>query len=121
MRRCHRAGAKNDLALGMLLRAVLTFLKAHGDGAAFFASLQVKDNVKYLNVGLHRQVRPAHHGMQESCGSTASFTFPLCNLILAETLLLRSVEVWIARETCLFGGLNECLRKRIGTAKVGDV
>ncbi len=100
----------------MFLGAVLTLLKTYGPGATF-----LKNNVKHLNVGFNGQVRPSHYGMKKSRGSAAPFSFPLRYLVLAKSILLLAIEVRIALEACLFGGLYKRLRQRIGAAQVGNM
>src|SRR5215472_11981622 len=109
------AGTEDDFAFRSRLRATAVFLKADQSGA-----LPFEENVERLHAGANSEIRARSRRMQERPGRTVAPTLALGNLVGAESFLRIAVEIGVALEPALFGGLDEGFRNRIDAAQVGD-
>ena len=116
LRRIDGAAAQHDFTLGLdaLAFAFALDLDPHG----LFAREQ---DARDMGAGEHGQIRPVHDRVQECPSAAPAFPVLLGHLVRPCTFLLRSVEVHVARNAALHGGVDEAARQRVGRAHIGDV
>src|SRR6476646_11601775 len=86
--RAYGAGTQDDLALSPLLHAIVALLEAD-DGRA----LAFKIDPENMRLGFYRQILAGGHGMQKRRGRAVALAVALRDLIEANAILLRAVEI----------------------------
>ena len=104
LRAVDRAAGQDDLAVGAGGHGLAVVQVAHAGGLA-----ALDDHLGDQGVGLYGEVRPGHGGIQVGGGGRASLALVLSQLVPADAVLARPVEVVVGRRTLLLGRRDERL------------
>jgi hypothetical protein len=115
LRRVVGAGAQQDLALRPRVQRLAVALARDGDRAR-----SLKEDPVRLRARAQLEVRATQRGVQVRAGRRAAPAVALRDLIPADAILLAAVEVVVAPQSRLDGGLDERGRDRGARTSVGD-
>ena len=116
LRRHQRAGAQQDFARGLDLFRFACLPVFDADGAAPF-----HQHARGARIGDHLQVGPAQRGREVRLGRAEALAVLVGDLVQAHALLVRAVEVVVARKARLDRGLHEHRPEAVGRAQVHHV